>query len=296
MADTSTLDAPPAESAGPDAGLDQAIAELGATISAAQTQPQTPTTVAGTPSTDTTSATSEQPADETAQEPGGQPSTDDERPETPEEEAKPTSRMGRLRAQLTTAEETARAARAEKAQLEGVLNEGLQRFVNLVLPEEQFETLRQKAESGDWEAKQQLDVARTWRQMVAPVWDVAQRKARMDTSDAVAAMRTLDGMDADTHTKLSAATTPADQIKMAWQFGRKSADSEHKERIASLEAEVQALKTNKAANGSQPANGGSPQQIGGSGLAGLIGPDGLLTDEAERLSPAQIRARFGSAA
>lgn len=293
MAETPTLDATPAQPAGLDAGLDAAIAELGAQIDAAQT----PAADAGTPSTDQQPATTEQPAAEAAPEPSGHEDTTDERPESPEDEAKPTSRMGRLRQQLTQAEQKARDIETQLQQRIAHEGDALRQFVDLVLPDAQYRHLEFQARNGDWEAKQKLDLADQWRRMAAPIADLAHQAVQQQFNAALGDLRTLDGMDGDTHQKLISAATPGEKIKLAWQSAFKAAEANSKERIASLEAEIQALRTNRAAAGSQPANGGSPQQIAGAGLAGLLDPaTGMLTDEAERLTPAEIKARFGSAA
>jgi hypothetical protein len=101
-------------------------------------------------------------------------------------------------------------------------------------------------------------------------------------------------MDGDTHQKLLSAATPGEKLRLMHQAAFKAADGMHKERIAALEAEVQALKTNRAASGAQPASGGSPSAAR-TGLAGMIGPDGLLTDEAEKLPWTEVNRRFGLA-
>ena len=82
-------------------------------------------------------------------------------------------------------------------------------------------------------------------------------------------------------------------MRLMHQLARKAAETEFKERIAALEADNQSLRTTRASNGSQPATGGAPRN-GASGLAGLVGRDGLLTDDALNLTPQQIRERFGA--
>lgn len=281
-----TIDAP---SASTD-GLDAAIAEMEQSISAAQ---QTLTSADPAPSSQAVAPT-EQPAATTAQEPGGDSDTDEDT-ETSTEAGKPTSRMGRLRQQLTAADQRSRQLQEQLQATQQQQQQALREFVDLVLPDAQLETLRLQAESGDWDAKQRLDQARTWRRMVAPIADLAHRAAKQQFDAELAELRTLDGMDGDNHHRLLTAQTPGEQLRLMHQVAFKAADAQHKERIASLEAEVQALKTTRAANGSQPANGGVPG-AGATGLAGLIDPKtGLLTDEAERLTPREIEARFGRA-
>lgn len=286
------VETPSAPPAGQD-GLDAAIAEMGQAIATAQqAQDQTPA-AADVTSTTTATATTEQPAETTAPEPSGDTDIDEDL-DSPEA-AKPTSRMGRLRAQLTDAETKARTLQQQLEQRDQSHRDALGQFIDLVLPDQQFEQLRQKAESGDWEAKQQLDVARQWRRMAAPIADLAHRATKQQFDAALAELRTLDGMDGDSHQKLLSAATPGEQLRLMHQLAFKAADAQHKERIASLESEIQALKTNRAANGSQPANGGSPTN-GVAGLAGLIDPKtGLLTDEAERLPWSEVNRRFGLA-
>lgn len=289
---TATVEAP----AGPDAGLDSAISAMEARLFPADGGPpaqQTSSTPA--PTTPEQPAPPEQPADQPAPEPSGSHEDTDEELDTPSEPGKPLSRMGRLRQQLAQAEERMRQAEQRVVERDGQHQQALREFVDLVLPDHTFEMLRQKAEGGDWEAKQQLDTARQWRRMVAPIADLAHLSARQTFDAALQDLRTIDGMDGDSHQKLLQAASPGDKLKLMWDLGRKTADSANKERIAALETEVQALKTNRAANGSQPANGGSP---GGTanGLAGLVDRGGLLTDDAMNLTPSEIRARFGRVA
>lgn len=205
-----------------------------------------------------------------------------------DEAPKPGGRFARLRDQLTQAEQRARQAEQQFQQRDQRDQQALNTFVNLVLTDAQFETLRIRAEGGDWEAKQQLDSARAWRQMAGPIHDVAQHAVKQEFDQALESMRTLDGMDSDGHQRLLSAATPGDKLKLAWQIARKSAETEHKERIAALEAEVASLKTNRAATGGQPAGGGNRASNGSAALAGLLGPDGLPTEEAI------VRARNGA--
>lgn len=241
----------------------------------------------------------EQPAEPTAQEPSGTEQDTDEDQDTSEEsgeQPKPTSRMGRLRQQLTQAEQKARDAQSTLEQRQRFEQDALRQFVNLVLPDAELEQLRVRAENGDWEAKQRVDLARQWRQMVTPIADLAHQAAAQQFNAALDSLRTLDGMDGESHQKVVAAQTPGEKLRLMWQLGKKIADDGHKDRIAELEQEVQALKTNRTANGSQPASGGSPKNGTPLGLAGMIDPKtGLLTDEAERLPWGEVQRRFGVA-
>jgi hypothetical protein len=291
-------DAPTIEQATPSGleALDSAIASFEASIPELQrngTPESSPTP--GDPSKSGTEqpAPTEQPAAEPAQEPGGTASDDES--ESGTEPAAPTSRMGRLRQQLTAAEERSRQLETQFQELTAQQQVALRQFVDLVLPDATYRQLELQARGGDWEAKQRLDQADAWRKMVSPIANLAHEAARKQAETDVQALRTAEGMDGDMHQKLASAPTAGEQVKLAWQLGRKSASEESRDRIAALEAEIQTLKTNRAASGAQPANGGAPAQ-GGSGLAGLLGRDGQLTDEAMNLSPAQIRARFGNAA
>jgi hypothetical protein len=289
MADetTTTLDAP---SAGLD-GLDAAISAMEQQFQA-QTSPE-PTQTPGDSPNGQQAAPQEQPAEQPAQEPGGSDTDDEDLESTSSDEpVKPTSRMGRLRQQLTQAEQKAREAEGRLTQRQQAEAYALQQFVNLVLPDAELEALRVKAENGDWEAKQRVDLARQWRQMVTPIADLAHQAARREFDQALNGMRTLDGMDGDTHQKLLAAQSPGDKLKLMWQLGKKLSDDSHKERIAELEQEVQALKTNRAANGTQPASGGSPKNGTPLGFGAAVGRDGLLTEEAERMTEREFAARY----
>ena len=243
-------------------------------------------------------ATTEQPTPSTdVLEPDGAEHTDDEGPEpgTEQPQQQPTSRMGRLRQQLAQAEDRALQLQHQLQNRDNGHSQALREFVDLVLPDAQFEHLRVQAESGDWEAKQRLDQARAWRRMIVPVAETAHLSVQRQFDHALADLRTLDGMDAEAHQKVVGAQTPGEKLKMMWELARKVSDQQHKERISALETEVQSLKTNRAANGAQPATGGAPRTNGASGLAGLVGKNGQLTDEAMQLTPQQIRERFGLA-
>lgn len=292
MAESPTATETAPSTSGPDAGLDAAIADLGAQI--AQAQAQAPVTNGAAPDSQAPAPT-EQPTSTDVPEPGGDEDTEEgsENPQQPGQPAKP-SRSHRLAQQLTTAENESRTLKERLGQVDLQQRLALQQFVDLVLPDATLEALRVQAEGGDWEAKQRVDQARMWRRMVAPIADLAHRSARQQFDSELAALRTLDGMDGDSHQKLLSADSPGEKLRLMHQVAFKAADAIHKETIASLQAEIQALKTNRAANGTQPANGGRPGS-GATGLAGLIGPDGLLTDEAMRLSSREIEARFGRA-
>jgi hypothetical protein len=213
---------------------------------------------------------------------GDAPEADDGPPDPTDtaDKPKPGGRFERIRAQLTAAEEKARTLEGQHQQREAQYAHALRQFVDLVLPDAQLEQLRMQAEAGDWEAKQRVDLARQWRRMVAPIADLAERAHQQQFNQDLASLRTLDGMDADSHQRLLNAQTPGEKLKLMHDVAYKAATAEHKERIAALEAEVQSLKTNRAANGQQPASGGG-RSVNGSGvLAGWLGSDGLPTEEA----------------
>ena len=201
---------------------------------------------------------------------------------------KPGGRFARLRDQLTAAEQRAIQAEQTLSQRQHVEQMALRQFVDLVLPDAELERLRVAAEGGDWEAKQRVDQARTWRRMAAPIADLAHQAVRQQFDQALTELRTLDGMDGETHQKLLNAQSPGEKLKLAWQSAYKAAETASKERIDALEAEVRTLKTTKAANGTQPASGGGRGSAGSAALAGLLGPDGLPTEEAIQ------RARMGA--
>jgi hypothetical protein len=281
---------------GPDAGLDSAIAALEASIPELQgrgSNQQTPTDSAP-PAADRPAPTDQPAGEQPAQEAGTESDDDDEGLDNqPVAAGQKLSRTARIRQQLAQAEDRARQLEGHVQQREQEYRAALSQFVDLVLPDAQLEQLRIQAEGGDWEAKQRVDQARAWRRMVAPIADLSHKAARQEFDAALQELRTLDGMDSDSHQKLLQAQTPGEKLRLMHQLARKAAETEFKERIAALEADNQALKTNKASNGSQPATGGAPRN-GASGLAGLVGRDGLLTDDALNLTPQQIRERFGA--
>lgn len=288
-------EAPAAPAGGQDAGLDAEIARMEATLFPAResVQPQTPTPVV-TPEPTTPTPSVEQPAGEQpAPEPGGDDDTDDEGSPEPQPVAgQPTSRMGRLRQQLTAAETEAKQAREALQQRQAFEQDALRQFVDLVLPDQEIESLRQRAENGDWEAKQRLDTARAWRKMAAPIADLAHQAVGQQMDATLDELRVKHGWERDALDKLKAAPAPQ-RLSLLVDLAKKASDGEHSERIKALEAEVQSLKTNRAANGSQPASGGVPRNGTALGLQGAVGRDGQLTDEALNWTPDQIRERFG---
>jgi hypothetical protein len=206
--------------------------------------------------------------------------TDAEDPTDTADAPKPGGRFAKIRAQLTQAEQRARDLEGHVQQRDQQYQMALRQFVDLVLPDAQLEQLRVQAEAGDWEAKQRVDTARAWRRMVAPIADLAHKAQRQEFDQALQDLRTLDGMDGDSHQRLLKAETPGEKLRLMHQLAYKAATAEHKERIAALEAEVHSLKTNKAANGSQPAAGGGRANGTSGALAGWLGADGLPTEEA----------------
>lgn len=272
-----------AEAAPPAPASITSLAELDVRMAAIKASPTAVADEASPVQGDAPSDQAPQPAPDRPAEP--------EQGDVPEEgdgeQPKPGGRFARLRDQLTTAETRARDIEQQLHQRTASEQDAMRQFVDLVLPDATFEVLRQRAEGGDWEAKQQIDQARTWRRMVAPIADLAHRSAKQMFDAELAQLRTLDGMDGDTHQKLMGAPSPGEQLKLTWQLARKSADAEHRERISALEAEIATLKTNKAANGSQPAAGGGRASNGSAALAGMLGSDGLPTEEAIQ------RARMG---
>jgi hypothetical protein len=280
MAEAPTVPAPVTDSPAPItslADLDTRMAEIRANPSPEQgDQPPEQGQSTAPKSTPERPAESEQ---EDVPEPGEEEPSADTAP-------KPGGRFARLREQLTTAEQKAREYESALTQRQQTEQMALRQFVNLVLPDAELEALRIRAEGGDWEAKQRVDLARQWRQMAAPIADLAHQAVNQQFNAALADLRTLDGMDGDTHKKLLDAASPGDKLKLAWQSAFKAAEQASKERIDALEAEVRTLKTNKAANGAQPAAGGG--RGNSSALAGWLGPDGLPTEEAIQ------RARMGA--
>ena len=137
-----------------------------------------------------------------------------------------------LREQLTAAETRAQQLEGHVQQRDAAYAHALRQFVDLVLPDATLEQLRVQAENGDWEAKQKVDTARAWRNMAAPIADLAHKAARQEFDQALAELRTLDGMDAESHQKLLAAQSPGDKLKLMHSLAYKAATAEHKERIA----------------------------------------------------------------
>lgn len=292
MADTATAPAPQAETAQTAPiltsmdGLDAAMAAARAAATSADTtestEDQTPPREPAQPS-DTESApvrsTSEDAPEDGEDEPVGDNAD-------PNAQPKPSNRWTRIREQLTQAEQA-------KRDIENKLNERLgadlkvrQKYADLLgTPEEKsrLEAVLANQSSPDFEVRQartRLAQMRQAGEELAPLYTAVQQDVFAAFVKGLEGLRTLDGMDEAAHQSLYKATSGVDALKLMHGIGEKAAEERIKGELASLKAQVSDLKTKLAARGSQPATGGGLAPGGSTQLAGLLGADGLPTEEA----------------
>jgi hypothetical protein len=157
----------------------------------------------------------------------------------------------------------------------------LVRFASLIRTPDDYRALELKARGGDWEAKQQLEVADAWREMAAPVFALAQQQAEQYVRQIeqaykhdLHALSALDGIDDGTIKKVTDSRSPSETLRVLYDAGRKAEQG----RIAALETEISDLRRQLAARGAQPlgenGSAGAP-----SSLKSLVRSDGTL-DEA----------------
>lgn len=174
---------------------------------------------------------------------------------------------------------------------ETLANQSLSTFESLTLPEAEYRALQRQAINGDADARDKLTIADFWRQAAAPVYERARREATQTYWD-LTPLRALDGVDEATYQSVKNAPSFADAVKAVHAAAAKAAAAKETAKVRKLEAEIASLRTRQTTNGVQPAAGGGGRATR-NGLDALLGPDGLPTDEAERLSEAELRARLG---
>ena len=290
MADPEPISAEPQTTASQPAPVVTSMESLDAAMAAARqsaTQQQaeidsgdTPgaqerTPAAGSPATD-------QPAAEAALEDG------DEGQDAGADQAQPgrPSRMGRLREQLTQAEQAKREAEQRWQERAAADNLVRQKYAALIgTPEErqQLEAIIANAATPYAELNQargRLAQMRQAQEELVPIYTAIEKDVFAAFTRGLEGLRTLDGMDEQAHQSLFKAPSGVEALKLMHGIGRKAAEEEYKGEIASLKAEVSALKTKLSATGPRPANGAGLAAGDTSTLAGLLGADGLPTEEA----------------
>lgn len=137
---------------------------------------------------------------------------------------------------------------------------------------------------------QDLDAARTRlaemrraSQELAPLYAAVQESVFKHFAQGLDGLKALDGVDDTVHQSLYAAKDGVTALKLMHGIGEKAASARYEGQIAALKAEVSSLKTKQAATGAQPTSGTGTTPKPSNPFAALYGPNGLPTDEADRL-------------
>lgn len=196
------------------------------------------------------------------------------------------SRMGRLREQLTQADQRAREAEAKMNERLGADFKVRQKYAALLGTDQekaQLEAVLANQASPTFEVNQartRLAQMHQAREELTPLYTAVEQDVFAGFVRGLEQLRTLDGMTDDQHQALYKAPNGVEALKLMHSIGQKAAADDAKGEIASLKAQVSALQTKLAANGRQPAPGGGLTPGGSTQLAGLLGADGLPTEEA----------------
>jgi hypothetical protein len=300
MPEAATVQAPPDSPPGVSA-LDQ----IDALMSEARTRVDSPDYAAETPPPPTVEPVTPEPA---AEEPPVTPADGlpPEAPETSEEAvSQPTDppqkapsrrEAGRLQEQLLAADTTNRELREQLAARTAVDTQVRSKY---------GEKLGSPAEKAQLDATlanpnasfQDVDHARgrlaemkTANDELAPIYQSIEQDVFASFSRGINELRTLDGMDEQSHAALFKATSGVQAMRQMYDIGRKAATADAAGEIKGLKASLSELRTKQTAHGSQPA-GGSGTNAPSSSMAGMIGADGLPTDEAiERAKNGGLRS------
>jgi len=194
--------------------------------------------------------------------------------------------MGRLRDQLTQAETAKRDAESKLQERLGAdlkVQDKYRALLGTPQEKEQLEAVLANTASPDFEVQQARTRLAQMKQAaaeLAPLWTAAHQDVTAQFDRDLEGLRTLDGMTEEGHQSLYKAPSGVEALRLMHGIGLKAGEEASKGEIASLKAQVSDLKTKLAARGAQPAPGGGVSPAAPSGLAGLLGPDGLPTEEA----------------
>jgi hypothetical protein len=263
--------------------IDNLDAMMATARQTADTEAASPTTDAPDRSpgatADRAAATSVQPAaDEAAPE-------DDEGSSPADQPGKP-SRMGRLREQLTQAEQAKRDIEARLNERTGADLVVRQKYAALLGTEQEKQQLVNvlaNPNATSWEhtqARQRIAQMNQAAQELSPLYEAVQQDVFAHFAKGMESLRSLDGMDEAAHQSLFKAPSGVEALKLAHGIGQRAAEEQFKGEVASLKATVSDLKRKLAAAGTQPASGGGLAPGTANGLAGLLGSDGYPTEAA----------------
>ncbi|MPZ68603.1 MAG: hypothetical protein GEU71_03645 [Actinobacteria bacterium] len=275
---TETGPAPSQPSADPEANLDAAMAQALEAINAE----------AGEESQEGTSDQTDQTGKATPKEPDPESGEDEESQDegaTPEGQKPPRRAAPKLAEQLTQAEQRTREYHAQLQQRETADQQVLQQFSKLTGTDQELQDLTDRGLRGDDQAAERAQAMKEWRKVLPPLYRHAQSRVFGDFAQGFSELRTLEGMDGDTHQALMAEKSPLEAMKKMHQAGEKAARERLEGELQALRQEVKTLKAKGAANGRQPAAGGGQTSGTPAMLSRLLDPKtGLPTDEAEQLA------------
>lgn len=276
-------------------GLDAAMASAKATAVAESTDStsaleRSPAIAASEP------ATSAQPAADAALEGDDEGET----PAAPGQPAKP-SRMGRLHEQLTAAEQRTRDAEAQLQQRMAQDAQVADKYRGLLGTPEERARLNAVMASPTTPASELNQARARIAQMNQAGQELSPLRAEVEASvlqhftRGMETLRTLDGMDEQAHQSLFKAPSGVEALKLMHGIGAKAAEEKFKGEVADLKQQLKDTKRQLAAGGSQPARAGGLAPNGSTALAGLLGADGLPTEEAIAMARrGELRTRFAT--
>lgn len=297
---------PAAESA---PAASSALDQIDALMAAARANADNPSTQSGTetpppaatePAASETSTSTDAPAPSETVTPEAQAPTDtpadettSDAPESSEEAAetettpKPTRReAARLQQQLLEAEQRNRELQQQIAERTAVDTRVQQQYQQRLGTSDERARLQavianERTSFEDLEsARARLRQMQTASEELSPVYQAIEKQVMGHFVAGLNDLRTLDGMSETDHQALFGAKTGADALRLMHGIGQKAAAAEYEGQIRALKASLSELKTKQAATRTQPAAGNGSSAPAPSPLHGLIGPDGLPTEEA----------------
>jgi hypothetical protein len=207
--------------------------------------------------------------------------------------------MGRLHEQLTASEQRTRDAEQRLQERQAQDSVVAEKYRGLLgSPEEraQLNATLANQNSSTFEVNQartrlaQMQQAAT---ELAPLRNEVERAVFDHFTRGMESLRTLDGMDEQAHQSLFKAPSGVEALRLMHGIGEKAAEEKFKGEVADLKQQLKDTKRQLAAGGAQPARAGGLAPGAANGLAGLLGADGLPTEEAiASARRGELRQRF----
>lgn len=302
MPEAASAEATP-ETAAPASALDQIDALMADALdraNATEDTTETPPTEADSSSTPGSQAAEEPqatPAEDTSDAQAASVEADQEAPTQDTPTAKPPSRReaARLQEQLLAAEQRNRDLQTQLEQRTAVDTQVRQKYADrLGSPQEKanLEAIlaNPRANFQDVDrARTRLGQMRAASEELAPIHQSIEQNVLQNFVRGIDSLRSLEGMDEAAHQALYKAPDGVTALRQMYDVGRKAALAEAQGEIGALKASLSELRTKQVARTNQPASGTGTSAPTGA-LAGLIGADGLPTDEAiERARSGALR-------